>query len=240
MSQASSASVRADLLQTYPDLFGTKTIDGRSVNVEELIARLTRETRADFATLMHARHALHDRVAHAQAQYDFLAPDVAVTDPDGNRATVADIRRGMLDAFFGRKTPPAWRVAPSQPIPKDVTTPGLEGTGPSIDLGMAMGALNSGASQWMWDWEDAGGDYKDQLYHAWRHLKQILAHEWDGKTFHHPTKKRDYRIDVPKEKWPTIFHRVSGLHLRNRQITVDGLEIPAMIPGLVIHALNNY
>ena len=238
MSQA--ASVRADLLQTYPELFGTKTIDGRSVNVEEVIARLTRETRADFATLMQARHKLHDRVAHAQAQYDFLAPDVAVTDPDGNRADVADIRRGMLDGFFGRKTPQAWRVAPSQPIPADVTRPGLEGTGPSIDLGMAMGALNSGASQWMWDWEDAGGDYKDQLYQAWRNLKQILAHEWDTKTFHHPAKKRDYRIEVPKEKWPTIFHRVSGLHLRNRQITVDGAEIPGMIPGLVIHALNNY
>ncbi len=103
-----------------------------------------------------------------------------------------------------------------------------------------MGALNSGASQWMWDWEDAGGDYKDQLYQAWRHLKQILAHEWDGKPYAHPRKKREYKIEVPKEKWPTIFHRVPGLHLRNRQILVDGQETPAMIPALVIHALNNY
>ena len=103
-----------------------------------------------------------------------------------------------------------------------------------------MGALNSGASSWMWDWEDAGGDYKDQLYQAWRHLKQILAHEWDGKSYEHPTKKRSYKIETPKEKWPTIFHRVPGLHLRNRQITVDGEETPAMIPALVIHALNNY
>ena len=240
MSQASSASVRADLLQNYSELFGTMTIDGRKVNVEELIARLTRDTRDEFAALMKARHELHASVARRQVQYDFLAPSVTVTDPDGNRATVADIRQGMLDDFFGRKTPQAWHVAPGQPIPADVTTPGLEGTGPSIDLGMAMGALNSGASQWMWDWEDAGGDYKDQLYQAWRHLKQILAHEWDGKPYAHPTKKREYRIDVPKEKWPTIFHRVPGLHLRNRQITVDGQETPAMIPGLVIHALNNY
>ena len=65
------------------------------------------------------------------------------------------------------------------PIPKDTTKPGLEGTGPSIDLGMAFGALNSGASQWMWDWEDAGGDYKAQLYQGWTHLKQILAREWE-------------------------------------------------------------
>jgi len=240
VSQASPASVRADLLQNYSELFGTKTIDGRKVNVEELVAQLTRDTRDECAALMKARHELHGRVASKQLQYDFLDPQVTVTDPDGNRATVADIRQGMLDAFFGRKTPKAWRVAQGQPIPKDVTTPGLEGTGPSIDLGMAMGALNSGASSWMWDWEDAGGDYKDQLYQAWRHLKQILAHEWDGKSYEHPTKKRSYKIETPKEKWPTIFHRVPGLHLRNRQITVDGEETPAMIPALVIHALNNY
>jgi len=119
-------------------------------------------------------------------------------------------------------------------------TPGLEGTGPSIDLGMAFGALNSGASQWMWDWEDAGGDYKAQLYEAWANLKKILAHEWDGKPYVHPKKNRTYKIEAPKEKWPTIFHRVAGLHLRNRQIFVDGQETPAIIPGLVIHALNNY
>jgi len=37
VSQASPASVRADLLQNYSELFGTKTIDGRKVNVEECV-----------------------------------------------------------------------------------------------------------------------------------------------------------------------------------------------------------
>ena len=240
MSESSSASVRADILQNYPDLFGTKTIGGREANVEALIARLTRATRGEFVALMQARHQLHDRVAHRQGQYDFLDPATQVSDPDGNRATVGDIRQGMLDGFFGRKTPKAWGVGANVPIPADTMTPGLEGTGPSIDLGMAFGALNSGASQWMWDWEDAGGDYKAQLYEAWANLKKILAHEWDGKPYLHPKKNRTYRIEAPKEKWPTIFHRVAGLHLRNRQIFVDGQETPAIIPGLVIHALNNY
>ena len=240
MSESSSASVRADILQNYPDLFGTKTIGGRQVNVEALIARLTRATRGEFAALLQARHQLHDRVAHRQGQYDFLDAATQVSDADGNRATVGDIRQGMLDGFFGRKTPKAWRVGANVPIPADTMTPGLEGTGPSIDLGMAFGALNSGASQWMWDWEDAGGDYKAQLYEAWANLKKILAHEWDGKPYVHPKKNRTYKIEAPKEKWPTIFHRVAGLHLRNRQIFVDGQETPAIIPGLVIHALNNY
>ena len=240
MSESSSATVRADILQKYSDLFGTKTVNGRTVNVEELIARLTRATRDEFASLMQARHRLHDRVAHRQGRYDYLDASTQLTDPDGNRATVADIRQGMLDAFFGRKTPKVWRVGATVPIPEDVTTPGLEGTGPSIDLGMAFGALNSGASQWMWDWEDAGGDYKAQLYEAWTNLKAILAHQWDGKPYEHPKKKRTYRIEAPKANWPTVFHRVAGLHLRNRQIFVDGQEVPAIIPGLVIHTVNNY
>ena len=129
------------------------------------------------------------------------------------------------------------------PIPRDTTTPGLEGTGPSIDLGMAMGALNTGAASWMWDWEDAAGDYKEQLYQGWQNLIDLLAHKWDGKPFSHPKKleldaqgkpipgrPRKYTIDLPPEKWPTIFHRVAGLHLRNRQITMGG-EVPAIIPG---------
>ncbi len=106
----------------------------------------------------------------------------------------------------------------------------------------------------MWDWEDAGGDYSDQLYQAWTNLKEILAAEWDGNASStHPTKleqdasgqpipgkPRTYAITVPRRDWPTIFHRVPGLHLRNRQMHVDGEEVPAMIPALVIHALNNY
>ena len=147
MSESSSASVRADIQQKYSDLFGTKTIGGRTVNVEELIARMTRATRSDVASLMQARHQLHNRVAHRQGQYDFLDPSTQITDPDGNRATVGDIRQGMLDGFFGRKTPKAWRVGATVPLPTDTMTPGLEGTGPSIDLGMAHPFLGVGAGQ---------------------------------------------------------------------------------------------
>jgi malate synthase len=97
----------------------------------------------------------------------------------------------------------------------------------------------------MWDWEDAGGDYRDQLYQAWENLRDLLAHKWDGKPFVHPTKKeggkpREYTIDLPPEKRPTIFHRVPGLHLRNRQIWLDGEEVPGIIPALIFHAVSNY
>jgi len=192
-----------------------------------------------------ARHAFQEQVGRRERAYGFLTPDTKITDADGHTATVRDIRQGMLDGFFGRKTPQAWRLNASVPAPADTMKPGLEGTGPAIDLGMAMGALNTGAASWMWDWEDAGGDYRDQLYQAWENLRDLLAHKWVGKPYAHPTKKengkpRQYSIDLSPEKWPTIFHRVPGLHLRNRQISLDGEQVPGIIPALVIHAVNNY
>jgi malate synthase len=237
--------IRPDIYQKHQSLFGEHTVNGRKVNVEELIAKLTRENASEFRSLLGARHAFQDQVGRRERTYTFLAPDTKISDADGNTATVRDIRQGMIDQFFGRKTPQAWRLNPSVPIPKDTMRPGLEGTGPAIDLGMAMGALNTGAASWMWDWEDAGGDYKDQLYQAWENLRDLLAHKWVGKPFAHPTKKqggkaREYTIDLPPEKWPTIFHRVPGLHLQNRQISLDGEQVPAMIPALVIHAVTNY
>ena len=243
-----TAVIRPDIAANYAEIFGTKSIDGRSVNVEDTIARLMEQTSDAFREILETRQAFQARVVRNEAAYDFVDGSVIVSDANGHSASVADIRQGMLDRFFGRATAAAWRVAPD--IPADVTTPGLEGTGPCIDLGMAMGALNSGASQWMWDWEDAGGDYRDQLYQAWSNLKHILAHDWVGRPFAHPTKvvkdergqkvPRQYTINVPPEQWPTIFHRVPGLHLVNRQMTVEGRDVPAIIPGLVIHALNNY
>jgi malate synthase len=240
-----SLNVRADIYEKHQSLFGDKTVNGRRVNVEDLIARLTRDTKREFRTLLSARHVFQEQVGRRERSYGFLSPETKIADADGNTTTVRDIRQGMLDGFFGRKTPLAWRLNESVPIPPDTMKPGLEGTGPAIDLGMAMGALNTGAASWMWDWEDAGGDYKDQLYQAWENLRDLLAHSWNGKPYVHPTKKdsgkpRQYTIDLPPEKWPTIFHRVPGLHLENRQISLDGEQVPAMIPALVIHAVCNY
>jgi malate synthase len=240
-----SVQIRPDIYEKHKSLFGNQSVNGRTVNVEALIAKLTRDTKSEFRSLLAARHAFQDQVGRHERSYSFLAPDTKVSDADGNTTTVRDIRQGMIDGFFGRTTPQAWRLNPTVPIPTDTMTPGLEGTGPAIDLGMAMGALNTGAASWMWDWEDAGGDYKDQLYQAWENLRDLLAHKWVGKPFAHPTKKqggkpREYTIDLPPEKWPTIFHRVPGLHLQNRQIALDGEQVPAMIPALIIHAVTNY
>ena len=50
--------IREDILQQFPELFGTKKVNGRDVNVEETIATLTRELRPAIAEALNARRAL--------------------------------------------------------------------------------------------------------------------------------------------------------------------------------------
>ena len=50
--------IREDILQKFPDLFGTKKVNGREVDVEETIATLTRELRPEIAAALTARRAL--------------------------------------------------------------------------------------------------------------------------------------------------------------------------------------
>jgi malate synthase len=140
-----SLEIRADIVEKHRSLFGDKTVNGRKVNVEDLITRMTLATKDQFRTLLGARHEFQEQVGRRERAYAFLPPDARITDADGHTVTVRDIRQGMLDGFFGRKTPQAWRLNPSVPIPPETMKPGLEGTGPAIDLGMAMGALNTGA-----------------------------------------------------------------------------------------------
>ena len=124
--------------------------------------------------------------------------------------------------------------------------PGLEGTGPAIDLGMAMGALNTGAASWMWDWEDAGGDYKDQLYQAWENLRDLLAHQVGRQAVR--ASLEESRA-ASRASTRSIFRRRNG---RRFSIACRGCtcrtgrsrstenRCPAIIPALLMHAVNNY
>ena len=112
-----SITIRQDIHDKHRSLFGDKTVNGRRVNVEELITQLTRETKDEFRRLLSARHAYQEQVGRRERAYGFLTPETRISDADGNTATVRDIREGMLDGFFGRKTPQAWRLNPSVPIP---------------------------------------------------------------------------------------------------------------------------
>ena len=49
------AVIREDILQRFPGLFGTKTINGREVKVEQAIAAFARELDPEIAAALTAR-----------------------------------------------------------------------------------------------------------------------------------------------------------------------------------------
>jgi malate synthase len=235
--------IRPDIAEGFPDLFGRKAANGRTVDVADLIASLTRALEPEFRRVLSARREFLSEVEAGKARYGFADPGAMIEDADGNRMSVAMIRRGMVDNLISVKSPSRWRLNALSPVPPEVLKPGLQGTGPCDDLGMAMSAINagrSGAVSWMWDWEDAGNDYRDKFYRAWRNLKDLLAGAWDARPYLHPEKRKEYAIAASRPDWPVLFHRVPGLHLRNRQIALDGSGVPGTIAAVAIHALNNF
>ncbi len=233
--------VREDLAEDFSGLFGDKEVNGRTVNVEGTIESLTREFGLEIGKQLHARKARRD----SGEGYGFADPSKELTDADGNTLTVEQIREGLIN----KDSQYRWVMNSTVPVPAEVLKAGLQGTGPADDMGMLMGAINAGlkgAVSWMFDWEDAGNDYQQKLYQAWTYIKEVISGTWIGRAFKHPTKKnkegepKEYSIKVDRDQWPTIFHRVPGLHLKNRQITLDGRNIPATIAAFTIHLLNNY
>src|SRR3954470_20263242 len=111
--------IRPDILDKHGSLFGRHHVNGRNVDVERLIEQLTRETSDEFRSLLGARHAFQEQVGRRERAYAFLSPDTKISDADGHTATVREIRQGMLDGFYGRKTPAACRLNTTVPIPPD-------------------------------------------------------------------------------------------------------------------------
>ncbi len=244
VTDGKGVEIRPDIAQEFPELFGNLQVNGRALNVREVIATLTTQFAPEFSKRLHDRSEFLRQIEEGEAFYGFAQPSQEFTDVDGNKRTAAQIRQGLVDNLFNNGTEEQWELNEEIPIPLRTKRPGLQGTGPANDMGMAMGALNAGAYgavSWMWDWEDAGNDYQTRLYEAWRNLKIILEGTWEeGRVFNHPTKKKPYSIQIPRDQWPVIFHRVPSIHLKNRQISMNGEGVPAIIPALVIHTLHNY
>jgi len=66
---AAEAVIREDILQGFPGLFGTKTINGREVKVEEAIAALVGELDPEIAAALAARQALLRSPAPVREKY---------------------------------------------------------------------------------------------------------------------------------------------------------------------------
>ncbi len=248
--------ISENILQQFPDLFGTKKVNGREVNIEQTIAALTRELEPQIAAALTARRELLQSAAPVGKKYAWPKWDDSFEDPvKGRPWTFRQIVQGMIDNVFGRESEWRWRLNDDVPIPADahpLTNPGLELTGPWHPLDMAFNALNSPAPMNMPDFEDASpphfqpdGTPSNQpigIFAAMQNAKEILEDRWADRPYEvvKKGKKRAYKINTSSEKWPTRFARPPGIHVRYDHIRVDGQPVPGLIPVVVLWTLNNY
>jgi malate synthase len=248
--------IREDILRQFPELFGSKTINGREINVEETIATLTRELRPAIAEALSARRALLESAEPVRSKYGWPAWEETFDDPITGRSwTFRHIVQGMIDNFLGRESEWRWRLNDEVPIPADVhplKNPGLELTGPWHPLDMAFNALNSAAPQNMPDFEDASpshfrpqGTSEDQpvgAFAALQNAKDIFQGRWATKAYEVVKKdnKRSYQINRPPQQWPTRLVRPPSIHVLYDHLQVDGASVPGLIAVVVLWVLNNY
>jgi malate synthase len=248
--------IRQDILQKFPDLFGTKRVNGREVNVEQTIDALTRELRPELAAALTSRRKLLQSPAPVTEKYAWPKWDESIEDPvTGKRWTYRHIVQGMIDNFLGRDSQWRWRLNDDAPIPSDahpLSNPGLELTGPWAPLDMAFNALNSPAPVNMPDWEDASpphflpdGAPADQpigVYAALQNAKEIHQGRWNDQPYEVTKKgqKRAYKINRPPSQWPTRYCRPLGNHVRYEHVTVDGEAAPGLVAITVLWTFNNF
>jgi len=248
--------IREDILRRFPELFGTRRINGRTVNVEETIATLARQLGPDIAAALGARGALLQSTATVREKYAWPNWDDTFEDPvSGQFRTVRQIVQGLVDNFLGRESQWRWRLNDEVPIPRDAhpsLNAGLELTGPWHPPDMAFNALNSAAPMNMPDFEDAspahfrpdGTSEREPVgvFAALQNAKDIFEGRWTDRAYEVTKKnqRRAYTINRPPDQWPTRFARPPGIHVRFDQITVAGEPVPGVIAVAVLWTLNNY
>ncbi|HEX8795283.1 MAG TPA: malate synthase A [Polyangiaceae bacterium] len=112
-----------------------------------------------------------------------------------------------------------WTVAP---LPADLLDRRVEITGPP-ERKMVINALNSGASVFMADFEDANSPTWDNLVQGHINLGDAVRRTI---TYVAPDTKKSYAL---KDKPAVLFVRPRGWHLLERHVTVDGKPIPGAL-----------
>src|SRR5512137_1236671 len=248
--------IRADVLQQFPGLFGKKSVNGRELDVDETIAKLTREVEPAIAAALAARRAVLSDPSPVAKKFSWPSWEESFDDPvTGKPWTYRQIVQGLVDNFQGRESPWRWRLNDDVAIPDHVhpsRNPGLELTGPWAPLDMAMNALNSPAPMNMPDFEDASPPHFRPsgtpasepigVFAALQNAKDVFEGKWTGRPYEvsKKGKTRSYRIERPPAQWPTRLARPPSIHLRYDHVTVDGKPAPGLVVITVLWVLNNF
>src|SRR5437868_11265680 len=152
----------------------------------EFLANLSRQFEARRQDLL-ARRTVRQKEIDAGKLPDFLPETASIRDRE-------------------------WTVAP---IPKDLQDRRIEITGP-VDRKMVINALNSGASVFMADFEDANSPTWQNNIEGQINLKD----RWAGKiAFTDPETKKRYQLSAAPA---VLIVRPRGWHLTEDHLTVDG------------------
>ena len=123
----------------------------------------------------------------------------------------------------------SWRVAP---IPADLQDRRVEITGP-VDRKMIVNALNSGATHYMADFEDANSPTWANNLEGQINLKDL----WAGKIdFTDPATHKRYAVG---KKRAVLIVRPRGWHLPEAHLTVDGAPVSGSLFDFGLYVFHN-
>jgi malate synthase len=168
----------------------------------EFVADLARTFESTRAALLAARAARQAELS-AGADLGFLPETRAIRDGE-------------------------WRVAP---VPADLQVRKVEITGPT-DRKMVINALNSGASTYMADFEDANTPTWENMVSGHVNLIDAVKRKID---FTSPEGKR-YTLN---EQLATIIVRPRGWHLMEKHLLVDGTPIAGAFMDFGLYLFHN-
>ncbi|AKT34118.1 malate synthase [Pyrobaculum sp. WP30] len=237
------------VLREFNDLLGEKVVNGRKVVVEELIEEMARRFQGEISKAVRARREWLEDRRPVREKAAFPQWGDKFVDADGNVRTFREIVQGLIDNFLERDTPLRWGLNWNTPVPRDLhplKNPGLEITGPWYPMSRAIHQINADVASMMEDEEDASpawyvpwgsGRAVAAVWEARRIVKKVLRGEVPD-PYHEGGKV--YRIQKERSRWPTLIHRIPGLHILDFDIRLDGRPIPAIITSVVIYTVNNY
>jgi len=232
--------IETPAINDYPELFE---------NGKKLIVELNKEFKSEIDKILNSRREWLNLRKSIKDKGSFPKFDEKFIDADGNVLTFREIIQGLIDNFLGLNTKLRWCLNSKVPIPDDahpLKNPGLEITGPWYPLSRAIHQINSDVAVAFEDEEDASPPWyvpfgsENKLPLVWegrRNVKKVLSGSIPTPYYE---KGKSYNINKPRDKWPTVFHRVPGIHLLDFYTKVDGKPVPSIIVSIVIYAINNY
>src|SRR5437762_6470673 len=150
----------------------------------------------------------------------------------GKRASrQADFDAGKLPDFLSETRSIRESTWICAAIPADIRDRRVEITGP-VDRKMIINALNSGASVFMADFEDANTPKWDNNIQGHINLRDAIRRKID----YISAEGKEYKLNT---KLATLFVRPRGWHLPEKHVKVDGTQISGGVFDFALHFFHN-